>query len=176
MPIYSLDGDEPILPPAGRYWIAPDAHVIGRVRLGMDVSIWFGSVLRGDNEWIDLGDRTNVQEGCMFHTDMGYPMTLGTGCTIGHHAVLHGCTIGDNTLVGMGATILNAARIGANSIVGAGAVVTERKEFPDNSLIVGAPAKAIRTVDEAGTERLREAALHYVKNFDRFAKGLKRID
>ena len=176
MPIYSLDGVEPILPPSGRYWIAPDAHVIGRVRLGDDVSVWFGSVLRGDNELIDLGERTNVQEGCMFHTDPGFPMTIGADCTIGHHAILHGCTVAANSLIGMGATLLNGARIGANCIVGANALVTEGKEFQDNSLIVGAPAKAIRSLDAASAERLRGTALHYVRNFNRFAKGLKRID
>jgi carbonic anhydrase/acetyltransferase-like protein (isoleucine patch superfamily) len=176
MPIYSLDGVEPILPANGRYWIAPDAHVIGRVRLGTDVSVWFGSVLRGDNELIDLGERTNVQEGCMFHTDMGFPMTIGAGCTIGHHAILHGCTVAENSLIGMGATVLNGARIGRNCIVGANALVTEGKEFADNSLIVGAPAKAIRTLDEAAAERLRETAAHYVSNFNRFGKGLKRLD
>jgi carbonic anhydrase/acetyltransferase-like protein (isoleucine patch superfamily) len=176
MPIYSLDGVEPVFPETGRYWIAPDAHVIGRVRLGTDVSVWFGSVLRGDNELIDVGDRTNVQEGCMFHTDMGYPMTIGPDCTIGHHAILHGCTVGPNSLIGMGATLLNAARIGANSIVGANALVTEGKEFPDYSLIVGSPAKAVRTLDPDTAERLRQTALHYVRNFNRFAGGLKRID
>ena len=176
MPIYSLDEVEPILPASGRYWVAPDAHVIGRVRLGDDVGIWFGTVLRGDNELIEIGEGTNVQEGCMFHTDPGYPMTIGAGCTIGHHAILHGCTIGANALVGMGSTLLNGARIGANSIVGANALVTEGKEFPDNALIVGAPAKAIRTLDAAAAERLRETALNYVRNFQRFAKGLKRID
>ena len=176
MPIYSLDGIEPILPADGRYWIAPDAHVIGRVRLGRDVSVWFGSVLRGDNELIDLGDRTNVQEGCMFHTDMGFPMTIGAGCTIGHHAVLHGCTVAENSLIGMGATVLNGARIGRNCIVGANALVTEGKEFADNSLIVGAPAKAIRTLDEAAAGRLRETSAHYVSNFNRFVKELKRLD
>ena len=176
MPIYSLDGVEPILPEAGRYWVAPDAHVIGRVRLGTDVGIWFGTVIRGDNELIDIGERSNVQEGCMFHTDPGFPMTIGPDCTIGHHAILHGCTIGSTSLVGMGATLLNGARIGANSIVGANALVTERKEFPDNSLIVGAPAKAIRSLDADAADRLRRTALHYVQNFNRFAKGLKRID
>ncbi len=175
MPIYSLDGIEPTLPEVGRYWIAPDAHVIGRVRLGTDVSVWFGSVLRGDNELIDLGDRTNVQEGCMFHTDPGFPMTIGADCTIGHHAILHGCTVAPNSLIGMGATLLNGARIGANSIVGANALVTEGKEFPDNSLIVGAPAKAARTLDAAAAERLRASAAHYVANWRRFAAGLKRI-
>jgi carbonic anhydrase/acetyltransferase-like protein (isoleucine patch superfamily) len=176
MPIYSLDGVEPILPETGRYWIAPDAHVIGRVRLGTDVGIWFGTVIRGDNELIDIGERSNVQEGCMFHTDPGFPMTIGPDCTIGHHAILHGCTIGSTSLVGMGATLLNGARIGASSIVGANALVTEGKEFPDNSLIVGAPAKAIRSLDAEAAERLRRTALHYVQNFNRFAKGLKRID
>ena len=176
MPVYSLDGVEPILPAAGRFWIAPDAHVIGRVRLGTDVGIWFGTVIRGDNELIDLGDRTNVQEGCMFHTDPGYPMTIGADCTIGHHAILHGCTIGESSLVGMGATVLNGARIGANSLVGANALVTEGKEFPENSLIVGSPAKAVRTLDAASAERLRQTALHYVRNWQRFAAGLRRID
>ncbi len=176
MPIYSLDGVEPILPESGRYWVAPDAHVIGRVRLGTDVGIWFGTVIRGDNELIDIGERSNVQEGCMFHTDPGFPMTIGPDCTIGHHAILHGCTIGSTSLVGMGATLLNGARIGASSIVGANALVTEGKGFPDNSLIVGAPAKAIRSLDAEAAERLRRTALHYVQNFNRFAKGLRRID
>jgi carbonic anhydrase/acetyltransferase-like protein (isoleucine patch superfamily) len=176
MPIYSLDGVEPIVPPAGRFWIAPDAHVIGRVRLGLDVGVWFGTVIRGDNELIDIGERTNVQEGCMFHTDPGFPIVIGAGCTIGHHAMLHGCTIAENSLVGMGATVLNGARIGANCIVGAHALVTEGKTFPDNSLIVGAPAKVMRTLDGEAAERLRKTALHYVENFNRFAKGLKRLD
>ncbi len=176
MPLYALDDRLPELPEAGRYWIAPDAHVIGRVRLGEDVGIWFGAVLRGDNELIDVGARTNIQEGSLLHTDMGAPLTLGAGCTIGHHAILHGCTVAPNSLIGMGATLLNGARIGANSIVGANALVTEGKEFPDNSLIVGAPAKAIRTLDDAAAERLRGTALHYVRNFNRFAEGLKRID
>jgi carbonic anhydrase/acetyltransferase-like protein (isoleucine patch superfamily) len=176
MPIYSLNAVEPILPADGRYWIAPDAHVIGRVRLGTDVSIWFGSVLRGDNELIDIGDRTNVQEGCMLHTDPGFPMTIGPDCTVGHHAILHGCTVGPTALIGMGATLLNGARIGAGSIVGANALVTEGKEFPDNSLIIGSPAKAVRTLDAEAAEKLRGTARHYVQNFNRFANGLKRID
>jgi carbonic anhydrase/acetyltransferase-like protein (isoleucine patch superfamily) len=176
MPLYALDDVAPELPGSGRFWIAPDAHVIGRVRLREDVSVWFGSVLRGDNELIDLGDRVNIQEGSMLHTDPGYPMTIGADCTIGHHAILHGCTVGEGSLVGMGATVLNGARIGRSSLVGANALVTEGKEFPDNSLIVGSPAKAIRTLDEAAAERLRQTALHYVRNWKRFAAGLRRID
>jgi carbonic anhydrase/acetyltransferase-like protein (isoleucine patch superfamily) len=176
MPLYALDDRTPELPASGRFWIAPDAHVIGRVRLGEDASIWFGSVARGDNELIDLGPRVNIQEGSMLHTDPGFPMTIGADCTIGHHAILHGCTIGASSLIGMGATVLNGARIGANSLVGANALVTEGKEFPDNSLIVGAPAKAIRTLDAQSAERLRQTAQHYVRNWQRFAGGLRRLD
>jgi carbonic anhydrase/acetyltransferase-like protein (isoleucine patch superfamily) len=176
MPLYSLDDETPDLPAAGRYWIAPDAHVIGRVRLEDEVGVWFGAVLRGDNEWITVGARTNIQEGAMLHTDLGAPLTLGEGCTVGHHAILHGCTVGANSLIGMGATVLNHARIGANSIVGANALVTEGKEFPDNALIVGAPARAIRTLDDAAAARLRLSADHYVANWRRYAGSLKRLD
>jgi carbonic anhydrase/acetyltransferase-like protein (isoleucine patch superfamily) len=176
MPLYSLDDIGPVLPGEGRFWIAPDAHVIGRVRLGVDVGIWFGAVLRGDNELIDVGAATNIQEGAMLHTDAGAPLTIGAGCTIGHHAILHGCTLGENTLIGMGATVLNHARIGANCLVGAHALVTEGKEFPDNSLIVGSPARAIRTLDAEAVERLRWSSRHYVENWQRYAKGMRRID
>jgi carbonic anhydrase/acetyltransferase-like protein (isoleucine patch superfamily) len=176
MAIYALDGIRPVLPASGSFWIAPDAHVIGKVRLGPDVSIWFGTVARGDNEWIDIGEGSNLQEGVLLHTDPGFPLTIGAHCTIGHHAILHGCTIGEGSLVGMGATVLNGARIGANSLVGAGALVTEGKEFPDNSLIVGAPARAVRTLDEAGIARMRRAGPGYVANSRRFAKGLVRLD
>ncbi|HZB61633.1 MAG TPA: gamma carbonic anhydrase family protein [Microvirga sp.] len=176
MPIYSLDGNAPLLPDPDQFWIAPDAHVIGRVRLGRHVGIWFGAVLRGDNEPIDIGEATNIQEGAVLHTDEGAPLTVGAGCTVGHRAILHGCTIGENSLIGMGATILNHARIGANCLIGANALVTEGKEFPDNSLIVGAPAKAIRALDEAAVERLRWSSRNYVENWKRFAKGMRRID
>ena len=176
MPLYSLDDVSPMLPEDGRFWIAPDAHVIGRVRLGRDVGIWFGAVLRGDNELIDIGEASNIQEGAMLHTDMGAPLTVGAGCTIGHHAILHGCTIGDNSLIGMGATVLNHVRIGANCLVGANALVTEGKSFPDNSLIVGAPARAVRTLDDEAAERLRWSARHYVENWKRYAGGMRRID
>ena len=176
MPIYMLDGEKPDLPADGLYWIAPDAQIIGRVRLGEDVGVWFGCVLRGDNEWITIGARTNVQEGTVMHTDMGSPLTIGEGCTIGHRAMLHGCTIGAGTLIGMGATILNNARIGKNCLVGANALVTEGKEFPDGSLIVGSPAKVVRPLDEAGIARLSKSTVGYVRNWKRFAKGLQRID
>jgi len=176
MPLYSLDGTAPDTPPEGQWWLAPDAHVIGRVRLAKDVGIWFGSVLRGDNEWIEIGEATNIQEGCVLHTDMGAPLKVGAGCTIGHRAILHGCTIGENSLIGMGATVLNHVKIGRNCLVGANALVTEGKEFPDNSLIVGSPARALRTLDEAAAAGLRAAAVGYSERWKQFAKGMKRID
>jgi carbonic anhydrase/acetyltransferase-like protein (isoleucine patch superfamily) len=176
MSIYQLDDDvTPALPAIGQFWIAPSAHVIGRVRLHFDVGIWFGAVLRGDNEWIEIGAGSNVQEHCMLHTDMGFPLTIGTHCTIGHGAILHGCAIGDNTLIGMGAVVLNGAKIGKNSLVGAGALITEGREYPDNSLIVGSPAKAIRTLDDAAATRISQSAESYVRNWKRFASGLKPV-
>jgi len=175
MPIYTLQDTAPELPEAERYWIAPDAHVIGRVRLDEDVGIWFGAVLRGDNELIDIGDATNVQEGAMLHTDPGFPLTIGAGVTIGHHAIIHGCSIGRGSLVGMGATVLNGARIGANCLVGANALVTEGKEFPDGSLIVGAPAKVVRELNSEALEGLRRSAANYVRNAEKFRSGLRVI-
>ena len=175
MPLYALDDHVPVLPDAERCWIAPDAHVIGRVTLGADVGIWFGAVLRGDSEPILVGAGSNIQEGAMVHVDPGFPVTIGAGCTIGHHAIVHGCMLGDNTLVGMGATVLNGAKIGRNCLIGANALVTEGKEFPDNTLIVGAPAKAVRVLDEAAIEGLRRSARHYVANWQRFARGLRRL-
>jgi carbonic anhydrase/acetyltransferase-like protein (isoleucine patch superfamily) len=175
MPIYSLDGNVPELPEADRVWVAPDAHVIGKVRLGEDVGIWFGAVLRGDNELIDIGARSNVQEGAMLHTDIGFPLSVGEDVTIGHHAILHGCTVGEGSLIGMGATVLNGAKIGAGCLVGANALVTEGKVFPDNSLIVGSPAKVMRELDEAAVAKLRASAAGYVKNANRFRAGLVEI-
>ena len=176
MPIYSLDGTAPELPAPGGYWLAPDAQLIGRVRLGADVGLWFGAVLRGDNEWIEIGDGSNIQEGCVLHTDMGAPLRIGAGCTVGHRAILHGCTIGPGTLVGMGATILNGARIGANCLIGANALVTEGKTFEPGSLIVGAPARAVKTLAPEQVAQLRAAAAGYVDKQRRFAAGLERID
>ena len=176
MPLYALDDRTPTLPANDRYWVAPDANVIGKVILGEDVGIWFGATLRGDNEPIIVGARSNIQEGTVVHTDPGKPVIIGEGCTIGHGAIIHGCTIGDNSLIGMGATVLNGAVIGRNCLVGANALVTEGKIFPDNSLIVGAPAKAIRTLDAEAIEGLKRSAEGYVRNAQRFKKGLRRID
>lgn len=175
MPIYALDGTAPGFVDRASNWLAPDAVLIGNIVIERDVSIWFGACLRGDNEPIRIGEGTNVQEHSIMHTDPGFALTIGRGCTIGHRALLHGCTIGDNSLIGMGAIVLNGARIGANSLVGAGALVTEGKEFPDNSLIVGSPAKVIRTLDEAAIARLRSSAEHYVRNGKRFIAGLSVV-
>ncbi|MGO4741375.1 gamma carbonic anhydrase family protein [Bosea sp. 2KB_26] len=176
MPLYSFDGIRPECPGDGQYWLAPDAHVIGRVRLGAGVGIWFGAVLRGDNEWIEIGENSNIQETCVLHTDMGYPLTVAAGCTIGHRAILHGCAVGENSLIGMGATVLNGARIGRNCLVGANALVTAGKVFPDNSLIVGAPAKAIRTLDEKAIARISSSVQGYVARWKQFAASLKQVD
>ncbi|MGA2044794.1 MAG: gamma carbonic anhydrase family protein [Roseiarcus sp.] len=175
MTIYALGGVGPALPAAGRFWIAPNASVIGNVTLGEDCGIWFGAVLRGDNEPIVLGARTNVQEGSTLHTDIGFPLEIGADCTIGHNAILHGCSIGPGSLVGMGAILLNGARIGAGCLVGAGALVTEGKAFPDRSLIVGSPARAVRTLDDAAVLLLAWSAAHYVETWRRFAAGLTPI-
>lgn len=173
MPIYQLDDSAPEI--AGDAWVAADAVLIGKVHLGSKVGVWFGSVLRGDNEGITIGEGSNVQEHSIMHTDMGFPLTVGRGCTIGHRAILHGCTIADNCLIGMGAIILNGAVIGENSLVGAGALVTEGKVFAPNSLIVGSPAKAVRVLSDEQIERLRWSATAYQENARRFRDGLKRI-
>jgi carbonic anhydrase/acetyltransferase-like protein (isoleucine patch superfamily) len=175
MPVYALGAVRPDLPAEGSCWIAPDASVIGKVQIAKDVGIWFGAVLRGDNELIAVGEGSNIQEHSMLHTDMGFPLTIGRNCTIGHRAILHGCTIGDNSLIGMGAIVLNGAKIGKNCLVGAGALVTEGKDFPDNSLIVGVPAKAIRTLDDAAVQRLTQSAENYAANWKRFAADMKLI-
>jgi len=172
MPVYSLGGVSPELPDSGRFWIAPTAAVMGKVRLDEDASIWFGATLRGDNELIHVGARSNVQDGCVCHTDMGYPLTIGADCTIGHNAILHGCTIGDNSLVGMGATVLNGARIGRNCIIGANALIAEGKEIPDNSLVVGVPARVIRQLDATAAVGISKSAAGYVQNSRRFKDGL----
>jgi len=173
MAIYELDGEQPDLHP--RHWIADSASVIGRVRLKVDASVWFGSVLRGDNEWIEIGERSQVQDNATLHTDPGFPLVVGNDCVIGHNVILHGCMIADHSLIGMGAIVLNGARIGSNCLVGAGALITEGKSFPDGSLIVGAPARVLRPVNEKAAQLIAQGADIYVKRWQRYAKGLRRI-
>lgn len=175
MALYSLDGVSPQTPANGRFFVAENATVVGDVILGEDSSVWFGSTLRGDNEPITLGDRSNIQDGCVLHTDPGFPVIIGQDCTIGHSAVIHGCVIGDGSLIGMGATILNGAKIGKSCLVGAGALVTEGKEFPDFSMIVGAPARVIRTLGPEWEIRLLGSAGRYVANARRYRDGLARV-
>ena len=175
MPVYKLENLSPELPADDRYFVAPGAHVIGRVRMGEDSSVWFNAVVRGDTDLIDIGPRANVQDGSVLHTDPGFALTIGADATIGHNVILHGCTIGEGALIGMGATILNGAKIGKNCLVGANALVTEGKEFPDNSLIVGAPAKLARTLDEKGAGAGRMIAAVYAARAKKFRTGLKKI-
>ena len=172
MPLYALDGIAPHLDP-GLAWIAPTAVLVGRIIVEADASIWFGVVARGDNEAITIGAGSNVQENSVLHTDMGYPLMIGRGCTIGHKAMLHGCTIGNNTLIGMGATVLNGARIGDNCLVGAGALITENKEIPNGSLVIGSPGKVIRALNDEAIKSLRKSAEGYVRNAQRYAVGLQ---
>lgn len=173
MPLYAYKGHKPHFDDRLTNWIAPDANLIGKVAVGLNASFWYGAVLRGDNELISVGQDCNIQEHCMLHTDMGFPITIGAGCTIGHRAILHGCTIGENSLIGMGAIILNGTRIGSNCIVGAGALVTEGKEYPDNSLIVGMPAKLARELDAASAEKLRASAQGYVAKARSFMRDVE---
>ncbi|MBT2132129.1 gamma carbonic anhydrase family protein [Aliiroseovarius lamellibrachiae] len=171
--IYELDGLAPEI--AVDAWVAPGANIIGRVKMAARASVWFGCTIRGDNEQIEIGEGTNVQENCVFHTDLGFPLTLGANVTVGHKAMLHGCTVGEGSLIGMGATVLNGAKIGKNCLIGAGALVTEGKEIPDGSMVLGAPGKVVRDLDAATIKGLYASALHYQQNAARFAKGLKLI-
>ncbi len=171
--IYALDGIQPTVAPSA--WVADSADLIGKVVVEADASIWFGAVIRGDNEVVRVGAGTNVQENAVLHTDMGYPLTIGTNCTIGHKAMLHGCTIGDGTLIGMGATILNGAKIGKGCLIGACALITEGKEIPDGSLVMGAPGKVVRQLDETARARLLASAAGYQENARRFRAGLSRV-
>ena len=175
MPIYELDGQAPEFPADGRYWVAETAVLIGRVRLKSQSSVWFGAVLRGDNEWIELGERSQIQDNATLHTDPGFPLAIGSNCVIGHKVMLHGCTIGDNCLVGMGAIMLNGSKIGNNCLVGAGALITEGKSFPDNSLIVGSPARVLRPVDDKVKAMIAGGADIYVRRWQDYEKNLKRI-
>lgn len=169
MTIYRLDGIHPEL--AEESWVAPSADVMGRVRLRHLASVWFGAVLRGDNEWIEVGEGSNIQDGCVLHSDMGAPLTIGKNCTIGHKAILHGCVIGDNSLVGMGACVMNHAVIGKNCLIGAYALVPERKIIPDNSLLLGAPGKIARVLSVEEAEGLAKSAQGYVRNWQRFKRA-----
>jgi carbonic anhydrase/acetyltransferase-like protein (isoleucine patch superfamily) len=175
MAVYALDGFAPELPGGGAFWIAPDAAVIGKVRLRRMASVWFGAVLRGDNEWITIGENSNVQDGAVLHTDPGLELTVGRNCTIGHKAILHGCEVGENTLIGMGAVILNRARIGSNCLIGANALITEGKVIPDNSLVMGQPGKVMGELNEEAIAGLTRSAEGYVRNWQRFARGLIRL-
>jgi carbonic anhydrase/acetyltransferase-like protein (isoleucine patch superfamily) len=172
--IYALDGIVPEI--AADAWVAPDANLIGRVVLEAAASVWFGCTLRGDNEEIRVGRGSNVQENCVLHTDIGYPLVIGADCTIGHKAMLHGCIIGDGSLIGMGATVLNGARIGRGCLIGAGALVTEGKEIPDGALVMGAPGRVVRMLDAAGQAALLASAAAYRGNAARFRAGLRALD
>ncbi|MGA9251137.1 MAG: gamma carbonic anhydrase family protein [Roseobacter sp.] len=156
-------------------WVAPDANLIGKVVLEQGASVWFGTTIRADHEEIRIGQGSNVQENCVFHIDDGYPMVIGSGCTIGHKVMLHGCTIGDNSLIGMGATVLNGAQIGKNCLIGAGALITENKVIPDNSLVMGAPGKVVRELDASAIESQRDSALRYQKNMRCFRDELRVV-
>ncbi|HEY3637695.1 MAG TPA: gamma carbonic anhydrase family protein [Rhizomicrobium sp.] len=176
MSIYELDGARPEFPADGEYWVAPNATIIGRVRLRSHASVWFGAVLRGDNEWIEIGENSNVQDNSVIHTDPGLPAIIGSNVTIGHNVIVHSATIGDTTLIGMGSTILSGARIGPNCIVGANALITENKQIPANSLVVGQPARVIRELDETQRLLVLKSAEIYVNNYRRFRAELKVCD
>lgn len=176
MAIYNLGNKEVSVPESGNYWVADNATVLGSVILKEGASVWFNVVVRGDNDPITIGENSNVQDGSVLHTDDGVPLTIGKNVTVGHMAMLHGCTIGDNTLIGIGATVLNRAKIGKNCLIGAHALIPEGKEIPDNSLVMGAPGKVVRQLDEASEKMLTASAMHYVENWKRYVTGLKRVD
>ncbi len=175
MTVYALDDKAPRFPPEGEYWIAPNASVIGDVILQKNASVWFGAALRGDNETITLGPDSNVQDGSVLHTDPGSPLILGRGVTVGHHAMLHGCEVGDYTLIGIGSVVLNGVKIGRNCIIGANALITEGKVIPDNSLVMGQPGKVVRERDPEQIAVLKMSADHYVQNWKRYAAGLRAV-
>ncbi|WP_298358033.1 gamma carbonic anhydrase family protein [uncultured Litoreibacter sp.] len=175
MTLYNLGQNSPQLPVSGDFWVAPDANVIGNVILQDATSIWFGATLRGDNEPIIVGEGTNIQENCVLHTDIGSPLTIGKNCTIGHKAMLHGCTIGEGSLIGMGATVLNNAVIGKGCLIGAGALITEGKVIPDGTMVLGTPGKVVRELNSQEKQGLIASALHYQDNMRRFRDGLKPL-
>lgn len=174
MTIYALDGKTPRLDPDT--WVAPDANVIGQVVMEAGSSVWFGTTIRADHEQIRIGKGSNVQENCVMHVDPGFPMTIGTNCTIGHKVMLHGCTVGDNSLIGMGATVLNGAKIGKNCLIGAGALITEGKEIPDGSVVMGAPGRVVKQLDDKAKKMLATSAAHYHQNMVIFREQLKVVE
>lgn len=176
MPIYALNDQLPQLPEAGRFWVAPGAHVMGRVHLGIDVGIWFGAACAGIRQLSKIGVRSNIQGNAVLHSDPGFPLVIGEDVTVGHAAIVHGGSIGAGTLIGMGATVLIGARIGSGCLVGANALIQEGKVFPDGSLIVGAPAVIVRPLDGKTIERLVDTARRYVENWRHFATGLRELD
>ena len=175
MTVYSLGAAVPTLPPPGEYWIAPNAAVMGNVILRRNASVWWGVTLRGDNDPIEIGENSNVQDGSVLHTDHGAPLTIKTNVTIGHMMMLHGCTIGDGSLIGIGSIVLNGAKIGKNCLIGAGALITEGKEIPDNSMVMGAPGKVVREIGEQHALVLQASALHYVENWKRYRAELATV-
>ena len=175
MAIYALGDLTPVFPETGNYWVAPDAQVMGNIVLKENASVWFGAVLRGDNDPIVIGENSNVQDGAVLHTDIGCPLTLGANVTVGHQAMLHGCTVGDNSLIGIGATVLNGAKIGRNCLIGAHALVGEGKEIPDNSMVLGMPGKVVRELGEDNEKMMLLSANIYVENWKRFKETLKEI-
>ena len=172
MSVYNLGSATVLLPNDDEYWIAPSASVIGAVILKRNASVWWGATLRGDNDPITIGENSNVQDGSVLHTDAGSPLTIGANCTIGHLVMLHGCEIGDNSLVGIGSVILNGCRIGKNCLIGANVLITEDKEIPDNSLVMGSPGKVVREVSDAQARMLKAGATHYVENWKRYRRDL----
>ncbi len=175
MTAYRLGDRTPTLPPEDEYWIAPNAIVAGHVILKKNASVWFGAVLRGDNEPITIGENSNVQDNSVLHTDMGSPLTIGANVTVGHMVMLHGCSIGDGALIGIGSIVLNGARIGKNCLVGANALITEGKEFPDNTMILGSPAKVVRELSPEQAQRMATGAMGYVRNWRRFKAELAAL-
>ena len=175
MALYDLDGVRPVTPDSGNYWVAENATVLGRVILKENASVWFNSVLRGDNDPIEIGENSNIQDGCVLHTDHGVPLTIGKDVTVGHMVMLHGCTIADETLIGIGSTILNRAKIGKNCIIGAHSLIPEGKEIPDNSLVMGSPGKVVKELKPEQVQLIKGSAQVYVENWKRFKKGLKPL-
>ena len=175
MPLYAIADAVPQTPASGNFWVAPTASVMGRVILKENASVWYGAVIRGDNDPIEIGENSNIQDGSILHTDIGFPLTVGKNVTVGHRVMLHGCTIGDGSLIGIGSTLLNGVKIGKNCIIGAHTLLTEGKEIPDNSLVVGSPGRVIRTHGEDVAELLLASADHYVENWKKHAAQLREV-